>query len=998
MESSHNLEDKDLRIQRLERSLRMFSACHSALVRAKAEMELLQTLCQLIVTIGGYRFAWVGYLLQDEGCTVQPVASAGYEAGYLEIVKVTWADRERGRGPVGKAVRSKQPVLLQDMQKDPDYLPWQADAAERGYRSLIALPLLDEGQVFGVLTIYADAVNVFQAEEVKLLGELAADLSYGIGALRDRQDRQQAEDDLLVSENSLLQSHQAYSDLVDRIPIGVYRFCTKANGDVHFEYLSPRWLLMNQLNGPAVLADASIAFDIVHPDDLEEFLHVNEQSRLTQRRFCWEGRLVIGGKDRWMHIESSPTVQANGDLTWDGIQYDITERVEASLAQEELLSDAVMAHLEAADTRDLLNSVFDRTQDGIVAIDTRWHFTYINQQAATLVGRSADTLIDKHVWTEFPVATDNELYLACHRAVREQIVVVLDEYYASWQRWYKVRLHPDSQGLTVYATDITDLKQAAAEQLRAQQVLQELNLLENVLDEVLAGYWEWHFVAGIEYLSPGYKKMLGYEDAELPNEPALWQKLIFPEDRPKVLAAMERHIQSQGEIPYYSEVRYWHKNGSLVWVICSGKVIEWDKEGNAVRMVGCHIDITDRKLAELYLQQTNEKLLEATQLKSEFLARMSHELRTPLNAILGTNEGLQEGIFGNINDRQLESLGTIERSAAHLLELIDELLDVSKIEAGQVELHLTPVDLAQLCNTSLSLVQPQARKKQIRLELRLPDNLPIAILDERRIRQVLIELLNNGVKFTPVGGQVTLAIQEPELDPDFIQISVIDTGIGIAAENFPKLFQPFMQVEGGLDRQYEGTGLGLTLAQRLVELHGGQLILTSELGQGSCFSVLLPREPVSDSPKIFRASPDRSWLNLLPNQPATGGPIPLILLAEDQVDNINSISSYLQAKGYPVIVANNGREAIDLARTKHPQLILMDIQMPGMDGLEATKAIRRDPSLAQTPIVALTALAMTGDQERCLAAGATEYLSKPFKMKDLVLMIEKLLHPQKVLG
>jgi PAS domain S-box-containing protein len=995
MKLNSDSDSKDLQIQHLERSLRLLSACNSALVRAKEERELLQTLCRLMVETGGYRFAWVGYLQQDEGLTVEPLAFAGHEKDYLKTVQITWADTERGRGPVGKAIRAKQPWVLQDIQTDPDYLPWQAAAQERGYRSLISLPLIDEDRVFGAFNIYAVDANVFQAEEVRLLSQLAADLSYGVKALRGERDRQQAEVDLRASESSLQQSHQEYSDLVDRIPIGVYRYCMQANGDVHFEYLSPRWLVMNQLNGSAVMADAAAAFSLIHPEELEDFLHVNEQSRITQKRFCWEGRLIIGGEIRWMHIESSPTVRENGDLAWDGIQYDITERVEAERAQQDLLTDAIVAHLDAVNTRDLLNSVFDRINDGIVAIDTNWCYTYVNDRAATMLGRSAPELIGKNVWTEFPEMVGTKAFHDCYQAIEQQTVVASEEFQESWGRWFESRIHPDDRGLTIYFTDITDLKQAEADRWQTQQVLSELKLLENILDVVLAGYWDWNFASQVEYLSPGYKRMLGYEDAELPNEPDLWRRLIFPEDLPKVLTCLECHIQSQGQIPHHSEVRYQHKDGSLVWVICSGQVIEWDSGGQAIRMVGCHIDITDRKLAELQLQQTNEKLIRATHLKSEFLANMSHELRTPLNAILGMNEGLQDEVFGSINARQLQSLKTVERSAIHLLELINDLLDVSKIEAGQIELYLSTADLETLCVSSLAFVQQQARTKKMRLELKLPAALPNIMLDERRLRQVLINLLDNAVKFTSVGGCVTLEVQDSQLDPSHLRISVSDTGIGIAAENFPKLFQPFMQIESGLNRRYAGTGLGLTLARRIVELHGGQILLTSELGKGSCFSVLIPIGVAQDLPSFAQpVGSEQSWVAPLASNPTAPASIPLILLAEDQEDNISSISSYLQAKGYPLILAKNGREAIDLTRSKHPDLILMDIQMPGVDGIEATREIRRDPALAQTPIVALTALAMVGDRERCLAAGASEYLSKPFKMKDLILVMERLLNSE----
>lgn len=408
-------------------------------------------------------------------------------------------------------------------------------------------------------------------------------------------------------------------------------------------------------------------------------------------------------------------------------------------------------------------------------------------------------------------------------------------------------------------------------------------------------------------------------------------------------------------------------------------------------------DITDRKRAKAQLQQTNEELARATRLKDEFLASMSHELRTPLNAILGMTEALQDSIFGNFNLKQLEALQTIERSGTHLLELINDILDVAKIEAGQVSLQYTPVEIPSLCQSSLAFIKQQAMKKRIRLILKLADNLPNVSLDERRIRQVLINLLNNAVKFTADGGTVTLDISRvlhtdtrntiKDGATNGLRISVADTGIGIAPDHLSKLFQPFIQIDGALNRKYEGTGLGLALVKRIVELHGGHVEVTSQLGVGSCFTLHLPE-----------IQPPHPSLEL---QPATSGSLPpgqpdvtvspLILLAEDNEANIMTIAGYLEARGYRMLLARNGRDAIALAQTNSPSLILMDIQMPEMDGLEAIEQLRCHPHLATVPIIALTALAMVGDRERCIAAGANQYLSKPVKLKELVIAIQQFL-------
>ncbi|MDX2051144.1 MAG: ATP-binding protein [Polyangiaceae bacterium] len=418
--------------------------------------------------------------------------------------------------------------------------------------------------------------------------------------------------------------------------------------------------------------------------------------------------------------------------------------------------------------------------------------------------------------------------------------------------------------------------------------------------------------------------------------------------------------------------------------------------------------LRELRLTNRDLSEAKEAAEAAVRFKDAFLASMSHELRTPLNAVLGLSETLQDGVYGPVSDRQAECLRTIESSGRHLLTLINDILDLAKLGAGGFSANLGVVTLQAVCGGCLQLVQQQAERKRVELKLDMSRSPAGLVSDEKRLKQILVNLLGNAVKFTPSGGSVELAV---ELESDGSTLfSVSDTGIGISPENLERVFQPFVQIESSLSRRYEGTGLGLALVQQLSTLLGGSVSVESTPGRGSRFSVRLP--PSSELAAGGSVPRDtqignlrRSSLRVREALTATNsemlavggvsepsiaptGTRGLVLLAEDNEANQATIGGYLNARGYQVELAKNGREAVEFAGRKAFDIVLMDVQMPEMDGLTAIQRIRENAEMGNMPIIALTALAMVGDRERCLAAGADEYLSKPLVLRDLVRHME----------
>jgi PAS domain S-box-containing protein len=526
------------------------------------------------------------------------------------------------------------------------------------------------------------------------------------------------------------------------------------------------------------------------------------------------------------------------------------------------------------------------------------------------------------------------------------------------------------------AIDITQQHQAEM----ALQLSEER--LQLALEASGDGLWDWDISTGKVYLNSYYQEMLGYHPGELIMNTIVWEKMIHPDDKSKVFERLNAHCQDPS-VNYNFDYRVRCKSGEWKWVANYGKVVLRDLQGKPLRMIGTHKDISDRKQTELALRQAMEAAEAANLAKSIFLANMSHELRTPLNVILGFTQVMARD--PSLTSTQQEDLQTIQRSGDHLLSLINDVLDLSKIEAGHCTLEETGFDLIALLHSLRNMLAERASSKGLDLCFEIAPEVPqFIVADAQKLRQILINLLSNAIKFTKKGN-ITLRVQTQEFQqPNTLMFEVEDTGVGIAPEELNTIFDAFVQAQAG-KRSVSGTGLGLTISRKLLELMGGEITVKSKIEQGSTFSFSLPVR-LTDGVDLTPEQSDRLVIGLAPGQPHRR-----ILVVDDRSENRLLMVRLLSNLGLEVREASNGQEAVQLWREWLPDLTWMDIRMPILNGYEATKQIRAMEQGKTSIIIALTAQASQSDRTLALAAGCNDYISKPFREQTLFLKMAEYL-------
>ncbi len=719
--------------------------------------------------------------------------------------------------------------------------------------------------------------------------------------------------------------------------------------------------------------------------------------------------LPIFGRSWRIRLETTPAFDRRGDrdaawfvlcggallsLLAAGLTMTLVESRGRALA---LARDVTSSLGRAEEQARKLALVASRTANAVLITDADWRIEWANDSFLRFFGyefdeikgrRPGELLSGPDSSPEAIAAIDT----ACHagQAFHGEIL----NYTKSGEpRWMELDIQPvkaASGRITGYLALQLDITERKRIQQTLTQKEAELRFIFNSAPIGLS--WRWVGPDGQQrrLTNDAHVMILGVSREQMADM-SIFRSLSDPADWEQQQRLYER--LERGEIDHFSiEKRYRRLDGRIVWAELTFH--RFRSEHGGFQEVSTVVDLTPLKQQSAELQKAKEAAEAANRAKSQFLAMMSHEIRTPMNGVIGMTSLLLDS---ELSQQQRDYVETIRNSGETLLTIINDILDFSKIESGRLDLERAEFGLEQVINGALDLLAPRAAEKNLLLRCEMDEGMPVVVRgDPTRLRQILVNLVGNAVKFTPKG-EVMLAarVAAREATRTELLFAVRDTGIGIAPDALARLFQPFSQVDASTSRRFGGTGLGLVISKRLVEMMGGRLWVESQEAQGSTFYFTILVEVVGTSRSPFASHQAKS--SVVPAAPVAmppSGPASRperVLIAEDNGVNQKVAALMLEKLGFRADVAGDGREVLQALKRQHYDIILMDVQMPELDGLEAARAIRLEWSeRADRPwIIALTANAMESDRHACMAAGMDDYISKPIIYEELAAALER---------
>ena len=523
---------------------------------------------------------------------------------------------------------------------------------------------------------------------------------------------------------------------------------------------------------------------------------------------------------------------------------------------------------------------------------------------------------------------------------------------------------------------ITGLRGFIIDKTESKKSQEQLRILSRAVQQSPASIIITDFDGNIEYINPKFQEVTGYLlDEIIGKNPRILSSGFKPASEYEILW---KTIKTGND--WTGEFQNKKKNGEIYWASALISPVK-DKEGNITHFLGLQEDITERKRNESELKAAKEKAEEMNRMKSVFLANMSHELRTPMIGIMGYAETL----FNELEGTPLRDMAeTLLKSSSRLKETLNLILDLSRIEAKKIEINSTLLSIPEVLRETVKLFEIAAIEKKLQLDLVIKDENIASILDRRMFVQIVENLINNAIKYTKAGKVIITARKKIENEEEFSIIEIEDTGMGIQSENIDIIFEPFRQISEGDSRSFEGTGLGLTITKKFIELLGGNIFVTSKLGTGSKFTIKFPFVTAAPAENVNFVN-DKKEIKMEEKK----GNLSL-LLVENDIPSIDIIKIYLQ-EGYIVDSALDGLTALQMIEKKKYDAVLMDIDLGfGMNGLEVAQKIRQMQGYENLPIIAVTAYAMMGDREKFLSAGCTHYIAKPFDKFALIELLEEI--------
>ncbi len=836
-----------------------------------------------------------------------------------------------------------------------------------GLRNLATVPLLAHGQSLGVMVLATYRSRTFPPRELDLLSAVGQQIGVAVENARLFSSVQLALERSEEAERAARESEARYRSISELTSDYVYKLSRGPKGELRLIWTTDAF---TRFTGYTVedLEAAGGWGTLVYPDDMALYQECYSKVFDTGHSASGEYRIrTKNGEIRWQRDFWKPV--------WDEKQEQVIRIVGASqdVTAEKLLEE----QCEASELkyRDLFNrlpiGIFRTQPDGYIVesnpalLELLGYESVEEANAVGLTNLYADAADRKRLLELLREGPVEDFETHFRRADGELLVVSIRA---------KISTEGPEDNLYVEGTlvDITARR-------RMEEALRENEeRLKVAMEAAGLALWDQDLVTGRTIVAHDHMEGgWGYEPEDTAHDD--WSLMVLPEDRAAVQDAMLRHMQ--GETPYYEAEFRMAQPGAIggLWARQRGQVVSRDAAGRPLRITGIHEDITDRKKAEEELRLAKEAAEAANRAKSVFLANMSHELRTPLNAILGFSELMTRD--AGLKPEQQENLETINRSGRHLLTLINDVLEMSKIEAGRTTLVAQSFDLHQMLDDLEVMFRMRAESKGLQLLLeRAPDVPQFVQTDESKLRQVLVNLIGNAVKFTREGG-VTLRIGAGQ-DGRRLCFEVEDTGPGIAASELESIFNPFVQAADGQKSQ-EGTGLGLPISREFVHLLGGDISVQSDLGQGSIFKFFVQVEP-AEAADVTTVQPRRRVVGVEPGQP-----VYRLLVVEDREANRRLLVKLLQPLGFELLEAVNGKEALEVWQRWQPHLIWMDMRMPVMDGHEATRRIKATTQGQATVVIALTASAFEEDRRVILSEGCDDFVRKPFQEAEIFDRLER---------